>query len=296
MELLTRANNGNQDWFLGIYVNTNEDFNTFINDTECLKIILIKDGTGILRINNERKIFISPSLMILNEKDKLFLESSINLQASAIYFHPSTINSKLNFQNIVDRSGILTQTEIQDIALLGNFLKGYDNIEIDPRTYLHINEIFSSIYNQLKLQGDGYWPCRARSYLIELVILIERVFSKERIIDTSLKSLNSSSDANEILLYLHNNIQNKITILDISKELGINKNLIQTHVYNSTGLTTMNYLTKLRIQFACLLLRNTSMPINEIYLLCGFSDVTGFGRTFKKIVKLTPSSYRSFDK
>ena len=58
-----------------------------------------------------------------------------------------------------------------------------------------------------------------------------------------------------------------------------------------TGQTFMEYLHLLRIRCAQKLLRETSLSVTEICLNCGFSDITHFGRIFKKNTGLSPNQY-----
>lgn len=293
MNLVTRANNKpNSKWFISLYHSSKEDFKTTINNTDSIKIILIHSGQGIIKINDSSLSIFSSSLIILNNTDKIEVENNSSLEASSIYFHPMVINSKITFKNLEDRSGNLSQTEIQDIALLQRVMNNNNLFQIGPRTLLNINNIFLNISSQLKEQADGFWPCRARSYLIELIILLQRIFDNKYSIDSNLTNLKSDY-ANDILIYLYNNLNNKVTITDISKNLGLNKNLIQKYVLESTGMSTMSYLNAIRIELSCLFLRDTTIPINEISERCGFFDITNFGRTFKKHTTLTPTEYRN---
>jgi AraC-like DNA-binding protein len=59
-----------------------------------------------------------------------------------------------------------------------------------------------------------------------------------------------------------------------------------------TGITTQQYILKLKIQGACNLMHHTNKSINEIAYECGFSDRHHFSKIFKKILQLNPSAYR----
>ena len=58
-----------------------------------------------------------------------------------------------------------------------------------------------------------------------------------------------------------------------------------------TGQTFMEYLHLLRIRCAQKLLRETSLSVTDVCLACGFSDLTHFGRIFKKNTGLSPNQY-----
>ncbi|MGL5149285.1 MAG: helix-turn-helix transcriptional regulator [Clostridium sp.] len=290
--LSTKANGKINDWRLNISVKN--DFINYINDENNFKILLIHKGNGLITINGTTSGFISPSLFIFNNEDKVSFKSLEGIYGECIFFHPNSINSKLNFINITNRIGELTQTDIQDIALFTPFIKKINHRQIPSDTSVNLLNMFNNLKDQLINQPDSYWPCRARSYLLEVLIFIDRQFSSSLLINTSLLSL-KSNEGDEILLYLYNNIQNKISINDISRSLGINKNIIQKRMYNVTGESAMSYLQKLRMHLASLLLRDTGIPISEIALRCGFVEIASFGRAFKKNTGFTPSDFRNYN-
>ncbi|MCW6508839.1 AraC family transcriptional regulator [Lichenifustis flavocetrariae] len=58
------------------------------------------------------------------------------------------------------------------------------------------------------------------------------------------------------------------------------------------GLSAGQYLTRLRIDQASELLRQSREPISQIALDCGYADQTAFTRQFTKLVGLSPGAYR----
>jgi AraC-like DNA-binding protein/ligand-binding sensor protein len=60
-----------------------------------------------------------------------------------------------------------------------------------------------------------------------------------------------------------------------------------------TGLTFVEYLSRVRIEQAELLLHNTHLRISEIAYEIGFQSLTHFNRTFRKLVGTSPTEYRS---
>lgn len=59
----------------------------------------------------------------------------------------------------------------------------------------------------------------------------------------------------------------------------------------STGMTIQQYLMKVRIEKACLLMHHSSHSIDDIALRCGFFDRHHFSKAFKQSLNVTPAYY-----
>lgn len=60
----------------------------------------------------------------------------------------------------------------------------------------------------------------------------------------------------------------------------------------NTGVTFVEYVLSVRMNEACYLLAETETPIEEVVAQVGFSDISYFYKTFKKVNGCTPAVYR----
>lgn len=97
---------------------------------------------------------------------------------------------------------------------------------------------------------------------------------------------------NDIIFYLYSNYPNKVTINDLMNIFHINRTSLMEKFSKSTGSTIMNYLTKIRINVAAMVLRDTTIPVSEVMERVGFNDMSHFGRMFKKYLGCSPTEYR----
>jgi len=65
---------------------------------------------------------------------------------------------------------------------------------------------------------------------------------------------------------------------------------IFTSVYK---MPPIKYLTRIRMNYACELLRNGSYPISEVAAMSGYDNIYYFSRVFRKETGLSPSDYKS---
>ena len=62
---------------------------------------------------------------------------------------------------------------------------------------------------------------------------------------------------------------------------------------NYTGITFVEYLTRLRIEKSKSLLLNPHKRISEVAFEVGFESLTQFNRSFKKHTGMTPTEFRT---
>jgi AraC-like DNA-binding protein len=60
----------------------------------------------------------------------------------------------------------------------------------------------------------------------------------------------------------------------------------------ATGETVSEYLARLRVGYAAALLRTTDRSVAEVATTAGFRDLSHFGRTFKRLLGVSPRAYR----
>jgi AraC-like DNA-binding protein len=266
-----------------------------LSDYSRFRIILVEEGTGILRVASRRGVFIAPVLFCLDESETILLERSADLKARSYYFHPNVINSVYNFENIRSPNSPFSQTEWYDLSWLRAFLirdeTYFGQLNLEPATARRIAGLFDALAQELDVQPNDFWPCRSRSFFLELLFLIERVRTSPEV-NCDLMLSETAEDVDPIILYLHTHYQERITITELARIFHLNRTTLNQRFSEATGLTVMAYLIRLRMRVASLMLRDTTLPISEVMDRVGFKDITHFGRMFRKQMNLSPSEYR----
>ena len=96
----------------------------------------------------------------------------------------------------------------------------------------------------------------------------------------------------KIVSYLKSNISKKITIAELTREFQINRTDLSKRFLEYTGETVMEYVKRIRIDFAATMLRDTKIPLIDIMERVGFHDYSYFSNTFKKKKGISPQAYR----
>lgn len=261
---------------------------------ECfLLIVLISGGIG-LECEAEKHYVMGPCFICFDEHSNPKLEPDEAAEYYLIYFHPTFLNVNMTFKLI--RSGSYYDlANTHDLFLLKPFM---DADYIVPITENYLEQIVSNcleIKEELENQRDWYWSCRVRSYFMEMMIALERLYgltnsgslyNKYKAVSIKNKKLR------EVILYMESHYAKSISLKDIAKNSGLNHTTLTKLMKEETGMTAMEYLMNYRIDVAKKHLAFTDIPLKELAMRCGFKTVSHFTRVFKDRTGKTPAFYR----
>jgi AraC-like DNA-binding protein len=275
-----------------------------IDDPNRLKVIFLKSGSGILGKGKGAVPILSPSIIMVDQKDSNAVEISPQSASGAVlFFHPRYVNDALSFEALESKTS-LSEPDAQDRYLLVPFFQktAADRILfVQPDVFRYFEALFHNMRRTLELQEDRFWPCRARSFLLEILIHLQHCCSKNGPLDPALRPVpefpwimaaDAGSRIGPILAFLARNYSRRITVTELAERFSTNRTTIQKLFKTVTGWSIAQYLIRMRVQIASLMLRDTTITVTEIIERTGFENLSHFSRTFKKFAELTPSEYR----
>jgi CheY-like chemotaxis protein/nitrogen-specific signal transduction histidine kinase len=95
------------------------------------------------------------------------------------------------------------------------------------------------------------------------------------------------------LAFLHQNFARPISRREIARTVGVNESYLSKIFSAEVGIPVWEYLTRLRVQTACVLLRTTQKSVTEIGGQVGFEDSAYFCRVFHRYMGVPPQKYRN---
>lgn len=97
----------------------------------------------------------------------------------------------------------------------------------------------------------------------------------------------------QCLNYLHENYDQDIRVQDVARIVNLHPGYLQRIFKSHTGETLMQYLTRLRMDKAAMLLLHTDIPVADIADYVGIGSRQYFHALFKKHTGWTPVHYRN---
>lgn len=265
-----------------------------IKDNYFLLIILSK-GRLEFNIDGQKITATAPAFLCFDESENPVLISKTKAQYTCIYFHPTFLNVNMTFE-LLRSNSYNDIASTHDMFLLKPFLNKAYVIPIADTQVEKIEQSADYMLEELTEQRDWYWSCRGRSYFMEIIIALERMYGLIGYGLTHQKSDNAPIIKNpklrDAVLYIEGHYSDSITLFDISANAGINHTTLTALMKEELGCTAIEYLIQYRITIAKKQLGFTDVPIKDIANMVGFKTVQHFNRIFKEITGTTPAEFR----
>lgn len=166
----------------------------------------------------------------------------------------------------------------------------------------HIMSLSADTQNQLETLLDKlfklsnaclefFYTC-IRSTLIQALYLIIQECNQNSSKIDSAPFCDYRSSITTALDYIDLHYTENITLEEISRISLMSVRSFSNIFKQIIGKTFSEYVNYLKICHACTLLNTEWLSLTQISMECGFSDITYFGRVFKKLTGISPAAYR----
>ncbi len=148
-------------------------------------------------------------------------------------------------------------------------------------------ELFKKITYEIQVKRPLYIGYTS-AYLTEMLSCIARKRS-----DMELESGSMiTDDIKKAILTMHSNYSKNFYVNDLAKECNLSLYRFIHKFKSSTGMTPLQYLTKIRMDTAKDLLTNSNLSVSEVSHIVGYTDPLYFSKAFKNFTSISPSDFR----
>jgi len=109
---------------------------------------------------------------------------------------------------------------------------------------------------------------------------------------TRVRSQTYRKEISRLIDYLKLHFAENITLSSAARYINMSESYLSTMFKKETGVSFVEYLTRLRIEKAAELLKTSDMPSYIIAEKVGYENINYFGRSFKKVMGVSPSQFR----
>jgi two-component system response regulator YesN len=126
-----------------------------------------------------------------------------------------------------------------------------------------------------------------RQELVKRIIRLSAALSKLQQKDNNV--------IHEIVLYIEENYHKEITLQDMANHFYLSREHISRKFKQDLGENLSDYIVRIRIEKAKLLLFNRNLKISAIAEMVGYADEKYFSKVFRKFENLSPNQYRKLN-
>ncbi len=239
-------------------------------------------------------------VLVTDGKVKHFHNSKTCLASKRMLFliKPGEFHQFLPYHNIPAKHinfSITPQVldEISSSVWQDDILQKINAWELPNDLFLPQNDfefILNSIerLNQFSLQSQSAYP------IIKNIILEILIFLTYKMETSETQAISQSRPAwlNTFLETLGNPNVFTLKLKDIYPLAPYSQSMLNIYFNKYVGTTLIAYITKLKINYACTLLRYTDSSPLEISSKLAYDSLSHFNRVFKKITGMSPIEYR----
>lgn len=262
----------------------------------CFALLMIHEGSLSLQIGDKVLNAMAPCLICLDETKEVKLRRKRHLVCDSIYFHPVFLNINMTFER-VHSEGYEELANVHDLFLLSPFTSNRKPVlPMLDENQATMRFLFSKICNEMNEQPDWYYPCRSRSYFIEIMLLLERIydfFGGRHVEATERTEEFDNPHLQKAVAFIEAHHAEDIKLQDIVKSCSVNHSTLTKLFKDEFGLTPYAYLWDYRITVSKKLLEFTNLPVKEIATRCGFKTTQHFSRKFEERLGISPAVFRT---
>lgn len=211
-----------------------------------------------------------------------FLEGKMKLTAAGSNLNASMYDTLVYPANCIHQDGKNLEMNCEIICLWVDI----PELKLDKIILMHernrnIRDLFLFVYNEQHRENP-------MPYMIEdaLKLLLMTILRDQSEIPEGEQFLG------QVIQYIDRHFSEKITLEQLAKRTHISKSYLTRRFRQFTGETIVNYINKLRIQYAREMLVNSEKNITEIAWAVGFDSPKYFHRVFKKETGESPAAFR----
>lgn len=239
----------------------------------------------------ELSVFISGNgIYSVHEKTYEFQPGDMFLFGSNEAHCITKIHKELNLLNIHFEPRLLWENP-ENIELLGIFNARNNNFSnMLSHTDETLKNMLLNIEKEISEKKTGF-NIQIKYMLFSALIHIIREYNCTKSNDLSSSNFSATEKLKEAMLYIDNNLENKITLKDIANVACMTQTYFSSLFKQFNGISPWEYIIIKRVEMAVKMLKTTNMTKLEIAEKCGFNSSSNFYKEFKKITGKNPKDF-----
>lgn len=145
-------------------------------------------------------------------------------------------------------------------------------------------------WEQMGREEPGF-EFAVRNALSRLVFLVGQNSQQKKAVPTD-KVLRDITRIKQMLQYVEEHLADELTVAAIAESANLSESECLRCFRTMVNTAPIQYVKKLRLQRAAILLETTDWKVSDIAAQCGFQEMSYFSKSFRQWTGVSPSKYR----
>lgn len=246
------------------------------------ELVIVLNGHATHIVNNEASFIKKGNVFVINGGTQHAYKDPYDFKICNIMYKPQML--KYAGPDLRASRGFQTLFILEPLY---RHLHPYESkLNIPLSSLEHVAVLISNMIDEYQNQHQGYQTMLASRFM-ELAVYLSRQYEhQDDGIESNLMHLASA------VSYIEDHYLEPVTLEEIADKSGISVRHLN-RIFRAYYMTSpMAYLQRLRLDRACMLLKQTNLSITEISYECGYNDSNYLTRQFRKTYGMTPKAFR----
>lgn len=184
------------------------------------------------------------------------------------------------------------------VGLQGNLnfshlLGGGDRCNISEILHLDEKELFGALelLENMRQEKINFSPGHEGAMLANFYLLLIHIIRHAKLRTEAANP--AAFRISQTIMYMERKYDQTLNLQELCSHAHMSESSFRHHFRNLTELSPIDYLIKLRLRRAALMMFHSDQPITNIAFSCGFSDSNYFARKFRQVFQYSPREFRS---
>lgn len=247
-----------------------------------LELVIVLSGHAVHVVDGERYAIEKGDVFVIGEETEHGYDDPADFRICNIMFRRRFLD--LSALDIAGTPGfqalfVLEPQRSRDTGFTSH-------LKLLPADQHRIDGMLERLHAEYHGQAPG-WQTMVRAEFLRLLVTLSRLYDTSRI----------GSNAGIVklapaLAYIEAHFREELAISGLAALSHYSERQFLRLFKEVTGCLPLQYITRLRLQAACVLLKDTDLTVTEIAGRCGYTDSGYFSRLFQREYGVSPRRYR----
>jgi AraC family L-rhamnose operon regulatory protein RhaS len=263
------------------------------SDPSMFQLMYVDEGSVIIADGGSEEAFFAPVMLCINYREPVSSLTLSNVKGFSVFFRPEVINHGLAGVDVSETSPDRFRTEQ---ILFMPFLRGKKGnpfvLRVNGSIRNRLLRMNENLEFQLFNQPDDNWPCRGRSFFLEMLMLLQSMSNLE--LEGASSTIACAPEFYPVIREIHVRYpEPEFRPTALARENNMPSFLFSHRFKKSVGVSPDRYVSRLRCSVGANLLKNTMLAVPEIARRCGYPDDRRFSADFAHLQGVDPNVWRA---